>query len=675
MERLKRICFRNIFIIVVLTFVFLCCIPSTVHGDLTEEQRKTVAMFAKSFVNEGNHKKVLRYSQEFREIGFKNTKKNGVMYFDCSSFASFVYNKTCNAKLTCLDTPGLYNSSKFKRVGKYPNVQPQLGDLLCRPRTNSRGGHVVIYIGNGKVAHASTPQAGPTEQVKISNIYSDNFTVLRYNGTPSNVKGYETYTWPDGTSSNWQDEGIDDFDYQGMGEGTFNLQSYDIAWLIKSLKEVVDWFVGITTYIVRIILIGWASIFEILIDNIAGWICGEDMSLTIEKLVNNKIPILDVNFFNFSTAGGQQIQEDSIIYLIRQNIVLIYYIMRTVSIIGLIVTLLYLGIRMALSTIAEDKAKYKELIVSWLVSFIIVFFIHYIMIIVLYLNQSFIELINVSFVGGEESLYDSVRSSAYAIQASIGWPALVMYLILIYLLVRFLFVYFKRFLVVAILTFMAPIIGVMYSIDKIKDNKSQSFSNWLKEYTFNVILQSVHMLLYTLFVSLAFKMLGTSMMGSLFACLLINFILKAESLFKKIFGIKSGSIKDVLNSAKATAVIMGAGRMAKKFVHANVKVAGFVTKPVHKPIKDIVARTKQYRRSDKIDKIEKMLNTAKAQGKSAIKVGRTKYNIAQVMKDTTNIDTRRVAEGLVDKSIRYSTSCCCCPYDHCRWFRRFCYGG
>ena len=47
--------------------------------------------------------------------------------------------------------------------------------------------------------------------------------------------------------------------------------------------------------------------------------------------------------------------------------------MRTVSIIGLIVTLLYLGIRMALSTIAEDKAKYKELLVSWLVSFIIVF--------------------------------------------------------------------------------------------------------------------------------------------------------------------------------------------------------------------------------------------------------------------------------------------------------------
>ena len=205
-----------------------------------------------------------------------------------------------------------------------------------------------------------------------------------------------------------------------------------------------------------------------------------------------------------------------------------------------------------------------------------------------------IDLIGVSFGGGEESLYDTVRSSAYAVQSSIGWPALIVYMILVYLLVRFLFVYIKRFLVVAILTFMAPIIGVMYSIDKIKDNKSQSFSNWLKEYTFNVILQSVHMLLYTLFVSLAFKVLGTSIMGSLFACLLINFILKAESLFKKIFGIKSGSIQDVLKSAGAVAIIMKAGRMAKNLVYTNVKMAGIITKPVQKPIKDIAARKISY---------------------------------------------------------------------------------
>ena len=153
--------------------------------------------------------------------------------------------------------------------------------------------------------------------------------------------------------------------------------------------------------------------------------------------------------------------------------------------------------------------------------------------------------------------------------------------ILVYLLLRFLFIYIKRFLVVAILTFMAPILGVTYSIDKIKDNKSQSFTNWLREYTFNVLLQSVHVLLYTVFVSLAFKMAGTSVMGTIMAVLLINFMFKAEVILKKIFGIKSGSIKDAI---KSTAVIMGAGKIAKGFMKMNIKATKVVAKPITKPI-------------------------------------------------------------------------------------------
>lgn len=669
---------KNVLVIFIITLLAFYLFPLISNAELTPEQQKTVAQFAKNFVNEGNNKGILRYDQAYRTVGFNNSLRDGKMYFDCSSFACFIYNQTCKAGLACLDTGGIYSSSKFKKVGKYPGVKPEVGDVLCKPNTlYPKHGHAVIYIGNGKIAHARGKNGkGPTEQVAISDIYTDDFTVLRYKGSPKEVKEYANYTWPNGKKSKWKDEddlneesdmnsgigsdssstssmGTEDYEYQGTQEGTFNLQKYDIDWLIKSLKQILDWFVGITTYLVRMVFIGWSSIIEITINNIAGWIAGEDMSLTIEKLVNNKVPLLDVNFFNFATAGGQKIEQNSISYAIRGNIAFIYYIMRTISIIGLIITLLYLGIRMALSTIAEDKAKYKEMLVSWLVSFIIVFFIHYIMIMILYINESLIELINASFAGGEESLYDSVRSSAYAIQASIGWPALVMYMILIYLLIRFIIIYVKRFLVVAILTFMAPLIGVTYSIDKIKDNKSQSLSNWLKEYTFNVILQSVHALLYTLFVSLAFNMLGTSIMGTFFAFLLINFMFKAESIFKKIFGIKSGSIKDAI---KSTAAIAGASKIAKGFVRINHKAVGIVSKPVQKPIKDVAARTKEYRRSDKIDKVENAINAAKEQGKSSVKIGKREYNIGQVIGDTQSFNVREIAEGLVDKDAEIKQS-------------------
>ncbi len=639
---------KNILIIFIIILSVLFMFPENVHAELTQEQQKTVADFAKRFVNEGNNKKILRYSQPLRTIGFSNKTKRKLMYFDCSSFASFVYNKTCNAGLGCLDTPGLYNSPKFKRISYSKNAL-QKGDLLCRPRTASRGGHVMIYVGDGKVAHASGSKGkGPTEQVVIGNVYNDGFTILRYKGSPKNVKGYETYTWPDGTASNWNDEGTGDFDYEGTQEGTFSAQTYDFEFILDTLAQILDWFIGIVTYVIRMVFIGYTSLLEIVIDDIAGWVAGEEMSLTIEKLVNNKVPLLDVNFFNFATAGGQKIEQDSIIYVIRETIVVIYYIIRTVSIIGLLITLLYLGIRMALSNIAEEKAKYKQMLVSWLVSFIIVFFIHYIMIAILAINTSLIELINASFGGAEESLYDSVRAGSYAIQASIGWSSLVMYMILVYLLLRFLFIYIKRFLVVAILTFMAPILGVTYSIDKIKDNKSQSFTNWLREYTFNVLLQSVHVLLYTVFVSLAFKMAGTSVMGTIMAVLLINFMFKAEVILKKIFGIKSGSIKDAI---KSTAVIMGAGKIAKGFMKMNIKATKVVAKPITKPISNIYNKTKDYKRIDKIRDVQKSIEEASATGKSTVKVGKNVYNIGELTK-SNNIDSNTIAEGLVDKETK-----------------------
>ena len=248
-------------------------------------------------------------------------------------------------------------------------------------------------------------------------------------------------------------------------------------------------------------------------------------------------------------------------------------------------------------------------------------------------------------VGGEESLYDSIRSSAYAIQASVGWPGLIMYGVLIYLLIKFLFMYFKRFLVVAILTFMAPIIGVTYSIDKIKDNKSQSLSNWLKEYTFNVIIQSVHALLYTLMVSLAFNMAGKSISGSIIAILLLNFILKAEVIFKKIFGIKSGSLKDAL---KSTLAVMAGVKIAKSVASRNFKLLGKVTKPVTSPIKNIASRASQYKRNDKVEKVKKAIESAKKTGDTNIKVGRNNFSIASLLNEP-NFNSTSIAESLVSK--------------------------
>lgn len=432
-------------------------------------------------------------------------------------------------------------------------------------------------------------------------------------------------------------------------DGEFYQITYDLSWVLNSLKDILDWFIGICTYFIRMIFLGWAGLFEMIINGVMSAISGVEASMTIEKLVTNKVPILDVNFFNFATAGGETLETNSVLYTIRENIAMWYYVIRNITIIGLLITLIYIGIRMAISTVAETKAKYKSMLINWVVSFIIVFFIHYIMIAILQMNQVLIDTIK-STMGAEEALYDTIRNESYAIQASVGWPATIMYILLIYLLIRFLIVYIKRFLTVGILTFLAPIVAIGYSIDKIKDNKSQSLSNWLRDYTINVIIQSVHCLLYMMFISLAFNIAGKSIRGVLLALLLVNFVLKAEKIFKEIFGIKSksGSLQDTVDTAIGVAASF---KVAKSMLKTNTKALGIVTKPITAPARHFRNSVNQNRRQNKINDIKDALDNAKATGEKSILIGKREFEVDDLLQqaEVSGKDTLDVASDLQDE--------------------------
>lgn len=272
-------------------------------------------------------------------------------------------------------------------------------------------------------------------------------------------------------------------------------------------------------------------------------------------------------------------KQENVILVIRKNIANIYYLIRNIAIVGLLATLIYIGIRMALSSIAEAKSKYKKMLVNWCVSMLIVFMIHYIMIFVLMLNQSIIDAL--PNLNDGVSIYDTFRIMAYDKSFTKGWVGAITYLVLVVYMIKYVWIYIKRFFTLTILTITAPIVGIGYAIDKIKDNKAQSLTRWLNMYVFNVVIQLIHAVTYTVLMTVVYGLISNELTfgAAILTFVFVNFITKAPKIVQNIFNIRDRSLDTVLADfgAQMTGVASVIG-----LVKTQTKLYGTALRPLKK---------------------------------------------------------------------------------------------
>ena len=91
--------------------------------------------------------------------------------------------------------------------------------------------------------------------------------------------------------------------------------------------------------------------------------------ITIDSILFNEEPLIDVNFFEDSEAV-QEIKEKNpkaFIIQLRDGVKMWYYIIRNIAIMVMVVILMYVAIRMLFNmytSSAEDKARYKEMMIA-----------------------------------------------------------------------------------------------------------------------------------------------------------------------------------------------------------------------------------------------------------------------------------------------------------------------
>lgn len=303
------------------------------------------------------------------------------------------------------------------------------------------------------------------------------------------------------------------------------------------------------------------------------------LQYSVDKIFAGKIPAFDINFINPKDWGDSDKNDLSITSKISSTISQWYNALRNIAIVGLLSVLLYTGIRILISSAADDKAKYKQRLFDWFIAMCLLFFMHYIMAGIIGL----IEIIN-DTIGADMSsipvqilkdgspvlefntdLMGLIRLQMQYKDIGAKTTYFVLYIALLVYTCKYTWVYMKRTITMAFLTIIAPLVAMTYPIDKMNDGKAQAFSAWMKEYIFTALLQPFHLIIYTVLVG-SVAMLAAN--NPIYAIMVIAFMGPAEKMLRKFFGFDKASTPGTLSSAGAMFGGAAAYNLFKKSVGA-----------------------------------------------------------------------------------------------------------
>ncbi len=315
--------------------------------------------------------------------------------------------------------------------------------------------------------------------------------------------------------------------------------------LVETIEEgiggLADGVAGLLTWPLRILMVALGYALRLVVGGIASIAGGQfNINISPQDILFDKLEITDVNFFSFKRADGSDLSAG--ILTIRQNIAIWYYALRNLAIGILLAILVYVGIRMAISTVASEEAKYKSMLKDWLVSFVLVFMLQYIIAFTLNANNALVGILEKAMGKAVDNSIFSDVMDTFALQGvnpisfTIGFGSAIAFCILVGVTMSFLVFYIKRMLTLAFLVIISPIVTITYSIDKMGDKQSQALNKWVKEFVYTVLIQPFQCLVYIVFATTALDLMQDKTLGaSILGCIMLLFIHQAEHIVRGIF--------------------------------------------------------------------------------------------------------------------------------------------
>lgn len=175
----------------------------------------------------------------------------------------------------------------------------------------------------------------------------------------------------------------------------------------------------------------------------------------------------------------------------------------------------------------------------------------------------------------ELELYKSRGDLMRIMRAMAGITAkfiyVVLWFIMLWQMIVLLVMYAKRYLMIAFLIMIFPIVVIEYVIGTVLTGKSRGFSAWCMEFFLNVFIQTIHAISYgviggviTAHIQNGIANGNVSRMNWVILIIAVNFIFEAEAIIKKIIKANAESLR---NSNDMSKMLKGAPGRVKGMFH------------------------------------------------------------------------------------------------------------
>ena len=403
-----------------------------------------------------------------------------------------------------------------------------------------------------------------------------------------------------------------------------------ITALSRISQEIAKYEFNIATMYLSILLSGLAMIL---------WFCLQSIFLTTgissnllqipfpDTVIFNKMPLFDANFINPDSSSP--------LFAVKSVVSGIYFSFEIIAVTAFVIIAMIIGIKLALSTIASQKAQYKKAVSAWVTGVVLVLSLHWILAGIFVVNETIVQKIydlsqldsgwyfqvntmaSIPYVGttlsqisswfgvsGSSvgfSCTDTVTGNA-TLATMLGCVPGYLGLILKYMMegvagniigsliafvvmgqtVSVIFMYIKRVFFTLLLGIVGPLVVVVDTLNRSVGKSSQIFTNWLKQIALTVLMQSFH----AIYLYVTIKMIigiGNTMSNQTMAAIIIIILtaglIKFEKLFKQLFGVGDSVAGDLKGSSDKAMGKIGAGMVAAKALADNgTKLAQNVAK-------------------------------------------------------------------------------------------------